>query len=53
MYVCGVAVAEGPVGGASLIDMVEDRRAVGGKEKENISRSLGTCHQLLSSSDRS
>lgn len=50
-YVCGVAVAEGPVGGASQIVMVEDRRAVVGKQKrENVPKSICNCHQLLSNS---
>lgn len=47
-YVCGVAVGEGLVGGASQIVMVEDRRAVVGKQKENVPKSICNCHQLLS-----
>lgn len=34
VYVCGVVVAEGLVGGASQIVMVEDHRAVAGKQKK-------------------
>lgn len=33
-YVCGVAAAEGLVGGASQIAMVEDHRAVAGNQKK-------------------
>lgn len=35
VFACGVAVAEGLAGGASQIAMVEDHRAVAGKQKEN------------------
>lgn len=36
VYVCGVAVAEGLAGGASQIAMVEDHRAVAGKQKREF-----------------
>lgn len=40
VYVCGAAAAEGLVGGASQIAMVEDHRAVAGNQEKRTFQNL-------------